>query len=85
MKKESTHESDAELTGLLKEVRSLKKELDLLKENPAIKNTMPEYSVLVKPGVDFRPEYEVAVRIGHHLPPDYAVAVRVPIKDVGER
>jgi len=85
MVKEAKHEVDAELTRLLKEVRLLKKELDILKENPAIKNAVPEYAVLVKPGVDFRPEYEVAVRIGHSLPPDYAVAVRVPFKDVGER
>ncbi len=77
-------QKDAELTKLLEEVRSLRKELDLLKENPALKNVRPEYAVLVRTGVDFRPEYEVAVRLGQDYPPEYEVAVRVPFENPGE-
>jgi len=77
-------QKDVELAKLLEEVRTLRKELDLIKENPALKNVRPEYAVLVRTGVDFRPEYEVAVRLTQEYPPEYEVAVRVPFENPGE-
>jgi hypothetical protein len=68
---------NAELAALLKEVRALRKDIEVLKANPAIARAAlePSYEVLVRSKRDLPPNYAVAVRAAE-LPPDYQVAVR---------
>jgi hypothetical protein len=66
-----------ELAALLKEVRALRQDIEVLKANPAVARAAiePSYEVLVKAQRKLPPNYAVLVR-ATELPPDYQVAVR---------
>ena len=81
---------DRELTALLEEVRSLRQDIEILKNNPVIGNAVSaalehahdfaryeksSYAVAVKQA-DLPPDYAVLAREVGDLPPDYAVLVR---------
>ncbi|HEY7118836.1 MAG TPA: hypothetical protein VH475_19765, partial [Tepidisphaeraceae bacterium] len=68
---------NAELAALLEEVRALRKDIDVLKANPAVARAAsePSYEVLVKAQRKLPPNYAVLVRSAE-LPPDYQVLVR---------
>jgi hypothetical protein len=76
-KKESPDAKNAELAALLKEVRALRQDIEVLKANPAVARASfePSYEVLVSAKRDLPPNYAVAVRAAE-LPPNYQVAVR---------
>lgn len=70
-------DNEAELAALLEEVRALRRDIEVLKANPAIARAVGEADeeLMISADRDLPPNYAVAVRAAK-LPPNYAVAVR---------